>query len=65
MRQLRAIASNQCDPNMEVRRIDVKERSDFGESDCRLARLAPPQGIARAVVKRANAEAVKSLLVDL
>jgi hypothetical protein len=31
MRQLRAIASNQCDPNMAVRRIDVKERSDFGE----------------------------------
>jgi hypothetical protein len=31
LRQLRAIASNQCEPNMEGRRPDVKERWDFGE----------------------------------
>src|SRR6188768_2900337 len=30
-----------------------------------LARLAPAQGIARAVVKRADAETVKALLIDL
>ena len=30
-----------------------------------LARLAPAQGIARAVVKRAYAETVKALLIDL
>jgi hypothetical protein len=30
LRQLRAIASNQCNRNMEARPVSVKERSAFG-----------------------------------